>query len=68
MECIFVEDVLWSEQMNANEKQLRYQAQARLGQMKRSGAKPAVIERMRQAIAGDTRSERKGKTFGPKRG
>lgn len=52
--------------MKDNEKRLRYQAQAKLGQMQRDGAKPAVVERMRRSIAGERGHQQKGKVFGPR--
>lgn len=52
--------------MNTNEKQLRYQAQQKLGQMKRTGTKPALVEQMRRSIAGTREHGQKGKVFGPK--
>jgi hypothetical protein len=52
--------------MKDNEKRLRYEAQIKLGQMERDGAKPSTIERLRRSIAGVREHQQKGKVFGPK--
>ena len=52
--------------MHANEKRLRYQQQAQLGKMKRDGAKPTTIARLKKSIAGERGHAQKGKVFGPR--
>jgi hypothetical protein len=52
--------------MHDTEKRLRYQAQAKLGQLKRDGAKPSTVEKLRRSIAGERGHVQKGKVFGPK--
>lgn len=52
--------------MRRVEKQLRYQAQAKLGRMEREGAKPSTVEKLRRSIAGTRERQQKGLVFGPK--
>lgn len=52
--------------MNRVEKQLRYQGTQQLNRMKREGAKPNLIERMRRSIAGTRERQQKGPVLGPK--
>jgi hypothetical protein len=49
--------------MNPNEKQMRYQALAKLNTMKRDGAKPTVVERLRRSLTAERGGVQKGKVF-----
>jgi hypothetical protein len=53
--------------MNANEKQMRYQSLAKINQMKRDGAKPASIERLRRSIGVERGAGTKGQVHGGRR-
>jgi len=56
----------WGSKMNRTERQLRYQGIQKLGQMKRDGAKPALVEQMRRSIAGSRERQQKGPVLGKK--